>query len=276
MPYEEREEIRLMSQSSRQAIALAIAGRWREAISVNQSIISNFPNDVNAYNRLGRAHMELGEYAQAKESYQKTLELDPYNVIARKNLQRFSQLGEPVASSAVKSADGPTAEPQYFIEEAGKAGIVHLHRPAPPEVLARMVAGDRVRLKIEGSTLVVENGSGECLGRVAPKHSQRLIKLMAGGNKYSAAIVSSMDSSVSVIIKEIYQDPSQSGQPSFPYRGIEEPRTSMGDMMFKREQEFGEETKEKAGYSIIDDEGIAVPVDEPLEKDEGEQSEDEE
>jgi Flp pilus assembly protein TadD len=30
--------------------------------------------------------MELGEHSQAKEAYQKAIELDPYNTIARKNL----------------------------------------------------------------------------------------------------------------------------------------------------------------------------------------------
>ena len=92
MAYQEEEQVRLRRQRSKQAIALAMQGRWREAIAANQEIIGSFPNDFDAYNRLGRAYMELGEYAPAKEAYSQALELDPYNVIAQKNLRRLSYL----------------------------------------------------------------------------------------------------------------------------------------------------------------------------------------
>jgi hypothetical protein len=42
---------------------------------------------------------------------------------------------------------------------------------------------------------------------------------MKGGNKYTAAIISSAEDKVTVIIREMYQDPSQAGQLSFPLRG---------------------------------------------------------
>ncbi len=273
MQYQEEEEVRLSRRSSREAIALAIEGRWREAVAANMSIISDFPNDVNAHNRLGRAYMELGEYSQAREAYRQALEIDPYNVIAKKNLNRLSQLGEPVASSEV---DSRTAEPHHFIEEVGKAGAVNLHRLAPPEILAGMVAGNKVYLKIDGASLIVENGRGEYLGEIEPKYAQRLIKLMGGGNRYAAAIISSTENAVNVIIREVYQDPSQAGQLSFSPRGFEEPRTSVGDRIIKRELEYEETAVEEPGYTIIDEEGMEVPFTEPLESDEEDRTEDEE
>ena len=99
MTYQEEEQSRLRRQSSKQAIALAMQGQWKEAIAVNQSLIEMFPNDFEAYNRLGRAYMELGEYSQAEEAYGRTIEIDPYNIIARKNLQRLSHLREAAISS---------------------------------------------------------------------------------------------------------------------------------------------------------------------------------
>ncbi len=68
MTYHEEEEVRLKRQLSKHAVALAMQGRWREAVVANMSIIEQFPNDAAAYNRLGRAHMELGEYEHAKKS----------------------------------------------------------------------------------------------------------------------------------------------------------------------------------------------------------------
>ena len=66
MAYHEEESTKLRRQTSKQAIALAMEGRWREAVTANQSLIDAFPSDVDAYNRLGRAYMELGEYAIAR------------------------------------------------------------------------------------------------------------------------------------------------------------------------------------------------------------------
>ena len=217
MTYQEEEQVRLRRQRSKNAITLAMEGRWREAVAANKEIIESFPNDVDAYNRLGKAYMELGEYSLAKEAYAKAIELDSYNIIAQKNLRRLSYLGE---AAATPEADSAKAKPEHFIEETGKAGVVSLYHLAPREVLAKIVAGDRVYLKVNETSLVVENSRGQYLGLVEPRHAQRLIKLMEGGNQYAAAIVSSAEDRVSVIIREVYQDPSQAGQLSFRQRGV--------------------------------------------------------
>ncbi len=234
MSYRSEEEARLVRQSSKRAIALAMEGRWREAVETNKSIIEKFSNDVDAYNRLGRAYMELGEYLKAREAYSRAKELDPYNAIAEKNLRRLSHLGEAVAEE-----DGfHRVEPWHFIEETGKAGVVGLFRLAPKEILARMVAGDRVYLRIDGANLVVENGRGEELGQVETKKAQRLIKLIKGGNRYMAAVVSSSEDMMAVIVREVYQHPSQVGQLSFPSRGVEGPSPYTGDRIFRRQLKY--------------------------------------
>jgi tetratricopeptide (TPR) repeat protein len=251
MAYQEEEQVRLRRQRSKHAIALAMQGRWREAVAANQEIIASFPNDVDAYNRLGRAYIELGEYSPAKEAYGRAIELDPYNAIAQKNLRRLSYLGEAVVGL---EADSDRAEPQYFIEETGKAGVVNLYHLAPREILAKMVAGDRVYLKVDGSGLTVENARGEYLGQVEPKHGQRLIKLMEGGNQYTAAIVSSAEDRVLVIIREVYQDPSQAGVLSFPPKGGESLRPYISDKMLRRELEYIETLAEESAE--VEDESL--------------------
>ena len=190
MTYQEEEQVSLRRRGSKQAIALAMQGRWREAVAVNKSLIESFPNDVDACNRLGRAYMELGEYSRAREAYSRALEVDPYNTIAKKNLYRLSHLREGM----VGSEDAfHKVEPQNFIEETGKAGVVNLYHLAPREMVVKVVAGDSVYLKVDGSSLIVQDGRGEYLGQVEPKHGQRLIKLMKGGNKYTATVISSTE-----------------------------------------------------------------------------------
>jgi len=246
--YQDEGQVRLKRLRAKQAIALAMESRWREAIAINKSIIDGFPNDVDAYNRLGRAYMELGEYSQAREAYGRALELDPYNAIAQKNLRRLSLLGESPVSL---ESDADTVKPQHFIEETGKAGVVNLYRLAPREILARVVAGDRVHLRVSKSSLIVEHSSGRYLGEVEPKHGQRLVKLMKGGNKYSAAIVSSTEEKVTIIIGEVYQHPSQAGQSSFPPRGLENLQPYVSDRILRRGLGDEEEWVEGSGYTIV-------------------------
>ena len=244
MSYQEEKQVRLRRQVTKQAVASAMQGNWQESIALNKQIIENFPNDVEAYNRLGKAYMELGEFAQAKEAYAQALQLDQYNLIARKNLQRLARLGE----GAVDLKGGShKAEPQLFLEETGKAAVLSLYQLTPSEILVKMVAGDKVYLKVRNSSLAIENGGGEFLGLVPPKHAQRLVKLMQGGNKYTAAIVSSSENSLSVIIREIYQAPSQMGQASFPSRRLEELSPYVSEQIFRHELEE-EEPGEEGGY----------------------------
>jgi hypothetical protein len=62
--------------------------------------------------------------------------------------------------------------------------------------------------------------------------------MMGAGNRYSAAIVSASEERVTVIIREIYQDPSQAGQLSFPPKGgVESLRPYLSDKMLRRELE---------------------------------------
>jgi len=266
MSYQEEEQAKLRRRRSKQAIALAMQGRWREAVVANQSLIESFPNDVNAYNRLGRAYTELGEYSRAKEAYSRALELDPYNMIAKKNLERLSRLGEAMV---VLEGDSSCVEPQHFVEETGKAGVVNLYCLGSREVLAKMVAGDKAFLRIDGSSLIVENARGEYLGQVEPKHELRLIKLMEGGNKYSAAIVSSMEGIVTIIVREVYQDPSQAGKLSFPAKEFKSPRPYISDRIIRRElEEYGETMEEEAveeesGYTIVGGEEVGLSPEDP-------------
>jgi len=252
MSYQEEEGTRLRRQSSNQAIALAMQGRWGEAVIANKSLLESFPNDVDACNRLGRAYMELGEYSRAREAYKRAIELDSYNTIAQKNLNRLSHLEE----TAVGSEGGcDKVEPQQFIEEVGKAGVVNLHRLAAPAVLAKTVAGARVNLRVDGAGLIVENSRGEYLGQVEPKHGQRLVRLMERGNKYTATIITSTGEAVTVIIREVYQDPSQAGRLSFPPKEAESFRpyvgNRIGDRIIRREIEYEEALPGEPSYTII-------------------------
>lgn len=250
MSYREEDKTRLKRQATKQAIALAMQGRWPEVVAANKALLDNFPDDIDSYNRLGRAYMELGDYALAREAYEKAIKLDPYNSIAQKNLDRLSLLNE---SPVLVETQRQKVEPQQFIKEVGKAGVVNLISLSRPEILAKLVTGAALNLRVSGASLLVDNSAGEYVGQVEPRHGQRLVKLMEGGNQYSAAVVSaSAEGNVSVIIRETFQDPSQYGRLSFPQRDSTAGHwTPAGDRMIRRELEYEESLPGEASYTIV-------------------------
>jgi len=238
--YQLNEKARLRRHRTNEAIALAMQSRWEEAVAVNKDIIEMFPDDADAYNRLGKALTRLGRYGEAKEAYSHALEIEPGNTIARKNVDRLSLLDEAEPSTK----GGKQVSSHLFIEETGKTEVTNLQNVAPREVLAKMAAGDPVYLKPKGKKLTVESVDGEYVGEVDPKLGLRLIKLMGGGNRYAAAITRISEDRGKVMIKEVYKHPSQAGRPSFPARAADDFRPYVKNMMLKYGLEEDEEAFE--------------------------------
>lgn len=211
----DREKIR--KDRAKKAIALAMENRWEDAIAVNQSVIKDFPKDLETFNRLGKAFSELGRNAEAVEAFEKALALSPHNSIARKNLDRLARLGD-AEGSAPALATGARAVPRVFIEESGKSGVMSLLNLGAPQVLVKLAPGHVVQLAIENNKLSVMNAAGDPVGRVEPKLASRLIRLMNGGNTYEATVTSTSVQELSILIRETYKHPSQAGVVSFPSR----------------------------------------------------------
>src|SRR5450759_5417729 len=63
------------SQYADEAVQLAIAGKWDEAVKLNRTIIEDFGADEETQNRLGKALSELGKLKDAKAAYEAALKL---------------------------------------------------------------------------------------------------------------------------------------------------------------------------------------------------------
>lgn len=231
-----------------EAIRLAMQGHWVEAVTLNEKIIELSPNDVDAHNRLGKALSELGHYSEARKAYERVLEIDSMNNIAKRNLQRLSYLkeGEKTPKEA-RSIDS-----NLFIEETSKARMTVLCRVAPKEILAKIAAGDRAFLQIRDQRLAVVGDSGEYLGEIEPAIGSRLIELMEGGNEYQVVIISLRENRIKVIIRETFQHPSQVGLLSFPRRAFDDVRPYLKDTLVKYDLDdelFGE-GEESADWEI--------------------------
>lgn len=210
------EKARLKKQWTDLAIQQALASQWEDAVITNRNILNLFPNDPEAYNRLGKAYSELGHYTEARQAYSQTLKFSPNNTIAKKNLERLSLLSE---TPVHVHTGAERIDPRLFIEETGKTGMTELINVAPASVLAKVGVGDRVLLHVNGHTLLVRNAVGEDIGQIEPRLANRLINFMEGGNRYAAAILVMEHGQVRLIIREEYQHPSMFGKVSFPSQG---------------------------------------------------------
>ncbi len=198
------------------AIQMALQGQWEQAVDLNRSILESFPADVDACNRLGKALTELGRFADARDSYMKAIEIDPLNLIARKNLSRLATLGKTAPKKKSKKAANRKLSPEMFIEETGKTIITELAQP-DMDIANQLTAGDLIELvRDKKGNLSPRTMAGERFGDVESRLAQRLVKLMDGGNKYVAAISSLREDGVKLFIRETLQDSSQVGKLSFP------------------------------------------------------------
>lgn len=248
--YSPEERGRRYRELSQRAIDMALASRWEDAAATNRELLTTFPRDLSALNRLGKALSELGQYADAKRAYTDALEVDPTNNIARKNIERLSALGEASTTDGRHASE--RIDPRLFIEETGKTGFTVLIDVAGRDVIAKLSAGDQVYLDVEGSLLYVNNGGGERIGRVEPRLANRLIKFIEGGNKYAAGIAELNDQEIKLIIRETFQSPSQFGRVSFPaQQGGETIRPYIKDSVLRHEADDDDEYGDDGEY--VDD-----------------------
>ncbi len=210
MTNQTEDKARFKRQRSEQAVQMAMQSRWDEAIAANKAIIAVFPDEAEAFNRLGKALSEVGKIKEARESYQRALEIEPTNMIARRNLDRLQTMKAKAEPDRAQQVDT-----SLFIEEMGKSGVTIL-RPSNMKTLMTLSAGDEVALKPVGSRITVETMAGDYISDIEPKLALRLSRLVKGGNTYAAAVASLQAESIRVIIKETFQHPTQVGKLSFP------------------------------------------------------------
>ncbi|MCH8050579.1 MAG: tetratricopeptide repeat protein [Chloroflexi bacterium] len=216
MVFQAEHGTRTKKQQADIAIQMALQGQWEQAVDINRAILESFPAEVDACNRLGKALTELGRYADASDSYTKAIEIDPLNLIARKNLSRLATLGKTAPKKKSKNAASQKLSPEMFIEERGKTTITELAQP-DMDVVNQLTAGDLVKLERDKKgNVFVQTMAGERFGDVESRLGQRLVKLLDGGNEYVTAISSLHEDGVKLFIRETLQGPSQVGKLSFP------------------------------------------------------------
>ncbi len=288
MKTETSEHLKPRSQYAEDAVQLAIAGKWDEAVKLNRFIIESFGADEETQNRLGKALSELGKLKDAKASYEAALKINPMNSIAKKNAARINALLHQKEGLKV---GGTRVDLNLFVEEMGKTVITTVDAAPKDDICSKVAAGDVAELRVEGDGIAIETSRGVRLGLLEAKLARRLIKFMRGGNRYQAGVTSCDGNTVKLIVRETYQDPHFVGKPSFPMRRKREvefrPYTkesllSRGVEVFPVDEEEEETLVEapasddiEEGMHAVEDEGEAVDFSEEAGGDSEDEDEDE-
>lgn len=203
----------VLDPRSEQAVQLALAAQWNEALNINLELIEDYPEDIDTLNRLGRAYTELGNINKAKAAYQKVLTLDQYNSIAANNLKRLSNL----KAADAKRIQPIAVHPAMFLEEPGKTKVMSLNDLAMGSVLVTLRTGDTLELNSNNKTVAVLK-DGKRIGKIPEEWSEIIARAMEAGSDFVAvikAVTLGKEPEVSVFVKETKRSP-RMHQPIFP------------------------------------------------------------
>lgn len=201
------------------AIEAASISNWTEAIKLNNEILGFQKDNVEALNRLGKAYSCLGNLKKSREAYKKVVAIDPYNLIALKNLERISKTDKLPANGASgyhhngHTNTNPTNN--IFLYEPGKTKVIGLLNLSSPVVLATLNFGDKLRINTKRHSANLATQEGIYLGALPDDFAHSLISFIEGGNQYEAYVKFVSPKSLIVVIKEIFRSPKFDNQPSF-------------------------------------------------------------
>jgi tetratricopeptide (TPR) repeat protein len=196
------------------AINAALSSDWNIAIELNEQILALYPGDLDSLNRLARAYLETGDYGRSKKIYKEVLAIDPYNVIALKNLKRFQLIKMSSGDTVSKSPKSNGSTLTTFIEEPGRTKVVQLLRPAEPQTLFMLHCGECVDLVPKQRGVQIQVGD-TYIGRLADDLGHHLHNLMASGNTYEAYIKQIAQNDVFIFIREVQRAEQFAMRPTF-------------------------------------------------------------
>ena len=222
---------------AQEAILAALSGKWQLALSLNKEILKSEPNDIEALNRLARAYSEIGNIKKAKVTAQKALKIDPFNPIASKALEKWKGLKKSEVYAQKPS------DPQIFLEEPGRTKILNLLHLGSPKIMAKLDAGDEVKLNSHPHKVSVNTFDGKYIGKLPDDLSARIRKLISLGNEYQVFIKSIDKNGVKVFIREVKRSSNLNDIPSFSSEKIEYVSFTPPELVHRKE-EFEVEAEE--------------------------------
>ncbi|MFH1863685.1 MAG: tetratricopeptide repeat protein [bacterium] len=184
------------SELAQKAILAALKGEWEEAVKYNKGILKEYPNDIQTLNRLAKAYCELGKANQARAYCKKVIKIDPFDSIAKRNLDNWRDL--KISQKNPNSSSCATD----FIEEPGKTKLILLLHTGDPKTISKLSAGDEVELSPYSHRVSVNTKDNKYIGRLPDDLSARLKKCIKLGSSYKVLIKSVENRNIKVFLRE--------------------------------------------------------------------------
>jgi tetratricopeptide (TPR) repeat protein len=232
---------------AQKAIAQALKGNWKDALETNELILKKTPDDTDALVRLSKCYAELGKYKIAKQIAKKVLAIDPFNSIAKRSMDKWQGLkdGEVLVSNPLSA--------KTFLEEPGKTKVVNLLHVCSGDILAKLDAGDEVKINDHGHRITIFSIDGKKIGKLPDDLSANLKNLISKGNEYRAYVKSVDNASIKILIRETKQSEKCKNIQSFPPEKIDYISFTPPELVHKKEDidvETYEEKEESAEGSV--------------------------
>jgi len=192
-----------------EAIKAAVNKNWDEAITLNEKILESTPEDIPTLNRLGIAYSMINDIKKATSIFQKVLEIDLHNQIAKNNLLRLK-------NNKLNGLANPYLQTVSFIEEPGKSKVIPLVSQGEPRIFSNLNIGEPVELSPCKHKVKVSSQKDEFIGYLPDNISHRLLELIKAGYKYKSVMKSVNPKQPHVFIQETHATKKMKGAPSFP------------------------------------------------------------
>lgn len=201
-----------------QANNAAVAGNFHTAITLNEEIITQTPEDVDAYLRLGFAHLQINDLENSKKAYKQALKLEPINQIARNNLDKIKVLEKAEGSGEDEDHDDQdlALNPNLFLNVLGKTKEISLVNIGKADILAKLKIGQYVEMKIKKRRVEVRDRNNEYIGALPDDISKRLIFFLEADSTFLVYIKATSKNTVDIFIKEEKRGAKVRGYISFP------------------------------------------------------------
>lgn len=243
---------------NQEAINAALVSDWEKAILINSDLSEEYPDDVNVLNRLGHAYAELGQVNKSSSIYKKILEIDPYNPIAKRNLERLATL----RGSEIKVKETrPSVDPDTFIEEPGKTKTIDVVDLAMPKVLIVLRTGDKVTLNPNKKEITVISEDNHRLGKLDGLWGEEIAQALRLGSQFNAIVKAvkvgkdQANSTLSVFLRETKRS-KRLAHPTFPIESNNfTPFVREDSISYLKEHEApnSTETNESAGETDLEE-----------------------
>lgn len=214
------------------AIKAALNGDWNKALELNEKILKDTPEDIDTLNRLAKACSETGNMKKAKSLAKKVLDLDPFNPIATKCLQKWK-----VSSNVTKNGKAAPKDPGTFLEEPGKTKITNLLNLGSKKTIASLDTGDELSITAHKHKVSLITLDNEYVGKLADDIAARLRTFIKRGNEYKVLVKSSSPEYVRVFIRETKRSEALSDTPSFSSEKIDYVSFTPPELVHKKKPE---------------------------------------